>query len=68
MASPSPVTQLPPYFPTTKPACKEVSAKFFHCFTQNSRKISANDATAARRALATCQDELRAYMTCMERK
>lgn len=59
---------LPSYFPTTKPACKEVSAKFFYCFSTKGKKVTSNDLNAARRGLAECQDELSHYMACMEKE
>ena len=52
----------------TTPACKPVAAKFFHCFQTRGKKMTANDLNAARRGLGECQQELRDYMACMEKK
>lgn len=60
------IKTLPDFFPSTVPKCKEVSARFFFCFTSKGRKIAGNDGGAAQRGLAECQKELHAYMSCMK--
>lgn len=56
--------RLPGYFPSFSKDCKEVSAIFFHCFTEHGRKIGANDEGAGRRGLENCKKELDAYVQC----
>ncbi len=56
---------VPGFFPSTCPPCKEVSARFFFCFSTKAKKIAANDSEAARRGLEQCKSELKAYSECM---
>ncbi|EAN89800.1 hypothetical protein C3747_20g261c [Trypanosoma cruzi] len=63
----TPVTRLPPYFPTSLKECTASTDLFFSCFEQNALMKTPTDTTSAKRALLQCQSELRAYMTCMEK-
>lgn len=63
----APITTLPPYFPAASKPCREPAARFFFCFSTHGRQAMSNDGEAARRGLQRCQQELRAYMECMDK-
>jgi hypothetical protein len=58
--------RMPSVFPRAPLACKEVSEPFFQCLNENGKKTSEDDKDASKRALVACQDQLRAYETCVK--
>ena len=60
--------RVPPYFPQFSKDCKEVSAKFFFCFTEKGRKQLSADSGAGVRGLYECKNELDAYRLCNDKK
>lgn len=62
------ITRLPRYFPTSCPECAEPTNAFFQCFEKHAVMMNDHDVETAHTSLLHCQPELRAYMTCMEKK
>ncbi|PRP76665.1 hypothetical protein PROFUN_14901 [Planoprotostelium fungivorum] len=58
-------TKLPPFFPMVRPQCKEQSAKFFFCFTENGRQM-LEEPEAGQRAIYLCMTQLADYEDCMK--
>jgi hypothetical protein len=65
-AAPAEIKQLPSYFPTFEPACKDAAHAFFACFDAHAVMAHERDTATPRGALAKCQDTLRAYIACHE--
>ena len=60
------ITRLPPFFPTSTPACQSVTEPFFQCFEAHAVMKHDKDTESARTSLHHCQSELRVYIKCME--
>eukprot|EP01098_Paradermamoeba_levis_P009440 TRINITY_DN3933_c0_g1_i2.p1 TRINITY_DN3933_c0_g1~~TRINITY_DN3933_c0_g1_i2.p1 ORF type:complete len:103 (-),score=34.82 TRINITY_DN3933_c0_g1_i2:84-392(-) len=56
--------RLADHFPIVLPGCKEQAAKFFHCFTLNSRGLHQHDKEAPLRGMKICQKLMEEYDTC----
>jgi len=53
-----------PHFPVVREECKEVAARFFHCFTVNAKMQDKND-TVGNRPILACSEEMKKYDDCM---
>jgi hypothetical protein len=57
--------ELPPYFPLKTKKCAAVADHFFSCFEKES--LPNGDVKVGSKALETCQEQLEAYKSCMDK-
>lgn len=67
-ANHTPITRLPPYFPTTSKHCAPYSEPFFVCFEDRAVMQTPTDTETPKLALLQCQAELLVYQQCMEQE
>lgn len=66
------------HFPSVRPPCKEVAARFFHCFSTKGEQVNLvvryayffshrKDLGAGERGLKLCKAEMKLYDDCMKK-
>eukprot|EP01104_Vermistella_antarctica_P011911 TRINITY_DN3371_c1_g1_i1.p1 TRINITY_DN3371_c1_g1~~TRINITY_DN3371_c1_g1_i1.p1 ORF type:complete len:101 (+),score=16.89 TRINITY_DN3371_c1_g1_i1:189-491(+) len=58
--------RVPDYFPHVRKPCREPAARFFHCFSEESRVLNDQDDGAGYRGLLKCQAHMKSYQQCMD--